>query len=178
MGAWLVLAVGDDRSHGGNDGYDDEPSQHYSWDSTVPNHANMQVGDVIALWDKKALLGVSVIEEIAREQAEKDVYTCPHCGKASFKPRKTLTPEYLCFDCKAEFDTPVTRRRPVTTYRSRHDAAWTDMAGLLPGSVLRSLCDKPKSQNSLRPLQWDRLREAIEATGESTVRIVAAAHKV
>lgn len=26
--AWLVLAVGDDRQHGGNDGYDDNPAVH------------------------------------------------------------------------------------------------------------------------------------------------------
>lgn len=38
-GAWLCLAVSGRRQHGGNDGYDDNPSSHYSWDSTVPNHA-------------------------------------------------------------------------------------------------------------------------------------------
>ncbi|GJF27814.1 hypothetical protein KNE206_05140 [Kitasatospora sp. NE20-6] len=177
MAAWLVLAVGDDRSHGGNDGYDDEPSRHYSWDSTVPNHAAMQPGDVIALWDKKALLGVSVIEDIATEQSEKDVYSCPACGRASFKARKTKLPVYVCWDCAAEFDVPNTRRRSVTTYRSRHDAFWTDMTGLLTGPVLRSLCDSPKSQNSLRPIRWDRLSAAIEATGGSTVRIVDAGRK-
>lgn len=35
--AWLLLAVGDDRQPGGNEGYDDAPESHYSWDSTVPN---------------------------------------------------------------------------------------------------------------------------------------------
>ena len=39
MTAWLALTVGEDRQHGGNDGYDDSPSSHYSWDETVPNHA-------------------------------------------------------------------------------------------------------------------------------------------
>lgn len=60
--AWLVLAVGADRV-GAPGGYDDEPSSRYVWDSTVPNHASLAVGDVIALWDKKMLLGVSVIED-------------------------------------------------------------------------------------------------------------------
>jgi hypothetical protein len=34
--AWLVLAVGTNRQHGGNDGYDDEPESHYGWDDTGP----------------------------------------------------------------------------------------------------------------------------------------------
>jgi ribosomal protein L37AE/L43A len=171
--AWLVLAVGDDRTHGSNDGYDDEPSQHYSWDDTVPNHAALAVGDVIALWDKKSLLGVSVIEDIEMGQAVKNTYTCPECGKASFKPRKVKRPAYLCWDCGAQFDEPVTHRKTVKTYRSRHDAAWVDMAGLLPGSVLRPLCDAPKSQLSLRPLRWEKLRAAIAATGAPTTVAIA-----
>ncbi|MEW2417949.1 HNH endonuclease [Streptomyces sp. NPDC046866] len=179
MGAWLVLAVDDaDRTHGGNDGYDDEPSRHYSWDSTVPNHANIAVGDVIALWDKKSLLGVSVIEAIDVDQAEKDTYACPACGRASFKARRTKTPTYLCWDCRAEFDTPVAHRKQVTTYRSRHGTGWVDMPGLLTGAQLRSLCDSPKSQQSLRPFDWDRMRAAILATGQPTsVEITDAARQ-
>ena len=43
--AWLVLAVGDDRQHGGNEGYDAGPAVHYSWDSTVPNHEAVAGGE-------------------------------------------------------------------------------------------------------------------------------------
>ncbi|MEU5543579.1 HNH endonuclease [Streptomyces sioyaensis] len=185
MAAWLVLAVGDDRTHGGNDGYDDEPSRHYSWDSTVPNHATIAVGDVIALWDKKSLLGVSVIEGIDVGSAVKDTYTCPACGKSSFKARKTKKPAYLCWDCKAQFDTPDAHRKPVTTYRSRHDAGWVDMAGLLTGAELRALCDAPKSQLSLRPFSWEKMRAKILATGmattvdiaDATQQVIAGGHR-
>ena len=39
---WLVLSVKDeDRTHGSNDGYADQPDQHYLWDDTVPNHARL-----------------------------------------------------------------------------------------------------------------------------------------
>ena len=62
--AWLLMAVGENRQHGGNDGCDDEPDTHYSWDRTVNNHAALKAGDAVALWDKKQLLGVSTIEEI------------------------------------------------------------------------------------------------------------------
>ncbi|MFF2076370.1 HNH endonuclease [Kitasatospora sp. NPDC058162] len=176
MGAWLALSVGEDRLHGGNDGYDDSPSEHYSWDSTVPNHGRLAVGDVIALWDAKVLLGISVIERIDIGQAVKPVHSCPVCGKADFYPRKKQELRYSCRKCEAQFDEPKTHHKDVTTYRSRHGSAWVDMAGVLPGSVLRALCDSPKSQHSLRSLQWERLRAAIAETGTvTTVRIADAA---
>jgi ribosomal protein L37AE/L43A len=173
--AWLALAVSDDdRTHGGNDGYDDEPSRHYSWDSTVPNHAAIAVGDVIALWDKKSLLGVSVIEDIDTGQTVKETYSCPECGRArASRPRRSKTPAYRCWNCKAEFDAPTVRRKKVTTYRSRHTAAWVDMAGLLTGAELRALCHSPNSQLSLRPLDWPRMRERIAVSEVPTTLRIA-----
>ncbi|MFP8941725.1 HNH endonuclease [Streptomyces fenghuangensis] len=162
--AWLALSVGQNRQHGGNDGYDDAPSTHYSWDSTVPNHAALAAGDVIVLWDKRSLLGISVIEEIVKGHTSKTTYTCPRCDRATFKARVTKAPKYKCghTDCEAEFDEPNPRVREVTTYRSRHDAGWVDMAGLLSGAQLRAMCHAPKSQLSLRPLRWERLEAALE----------------
>ncbi len=166
--AWLVLAAGDNRKHGGNGGYDDLPSEHYSWDSSVPHHASLAAGDVIAVWDKAALLGVSVIEGIETGQAVKEVYRCPECGKSDFQPRKTKRPVYACLKCPAKFDVPTAASKTVTTYRSRHGAAWVDMPGVLSGAELRALCDNPRTQHSLRSMRWETLREAIEATGATT----------
>jgi hypothetical protein len=153
--AWLLLAVGDDRQHGGNEGYDDAPESHYSWDSTVPNHAVMAVGDPIALWDKRQLLGASVIEAIDVGEATKSLYSCAACGRASIKARKHMSPRYKCYSCKAVFEDPVKRETVVTTYRSRHDVGWVDLAGTLSASELRTLCVSRSSQLSLRPLRWD-----------------------
>jgi ribosomal protein L37AE/L43A len=182
--AWLVLAVGADRVRAPV-GYDDEPSSHYAWDSTVPNHASLAAGDVIALWDKKTLLGVSVIEKIVVGEAEKDVYTCPSCNHADFKARKHLSPMYRCFECKAEFDEPLAHHKTVTTYRSEHATAWVDLAGTVDGTTLRSLCDKPGSQLSLRPMQWEKLRSVLENAGQAamntfvtnTREVIAGGHK-
>lgn len=46
--AWLLMAAGDIRGHGGNACYDDQIDA-YSWGSRVPNHKKLQVGDPIAL---------------------------------------------------------------------------------------------------------------------------------
>lgn len=165
VSAWLLMTVGDNRQHGGNSGYDDQADVYYTWDSTVPNHAQVKAGDPIAIWDKDRLLGISVIEEIEEEIKEKLLFKCPHCGKAGIKARQTISPRYKCYECKGVFDTPDTKTARVTEYRSRHDAAWTSLENLLLGADLRQLCGSPKSQLSMRSLRWDAFHLAVSAKG-------------
>ncbi|MFE9330438.1 HNH endonuclease [Streptomyces sp. NPDC006925] len=178
--AWLMLALGNRREHAGNDGYDDSASQHYSWDSTVQNHARVAVGDVIALWDRKELIGVSVIEVIDTTLAEKTLYSCPRCGRADIKRRQREKPSYRCGKCEHIFSVPRQKTRPVTTYRSAHGKRWMNGRGLLSGSELRALCDAPKSQLSMRSVRWERMRLALlDATDQaSTVKDIAAAARL
>jgi ribosomal protein L37AE/L43A len=117
---------------------------------------------MIALWDKKALLGVSVIESITTGESVKLVYKCPSCGTGNFK--RLRHGGYRC-DCGAAFDQPAASEKPVTTYRSEHGAAWVALPGALDGPTLRGLCDSPKSQLSLRPMQWQKLRDALGEAG-------------
>ncbi|MDQ0933360.1 HNH endonuclease [Streptomyces turgidiscabies] len=162
---WFVLAMGAERVHGGNDGYDDDPARHYSWDSTVPQHANLAAGDLIALWDKKKLLGISVIERIDTGSEVKSTYFHRACNKASFKPLKTGDHRWWCATCRERFNDPGTRTRPVTTYRSHHSRAWQDLSGRLTGAQVRALCDKPASQHAMRPARWEKVRAALLAAG-------------
>lgn len=157
------MAVGDDRQHGCNDGYDDDPDVSYTWDDTVPNHAKLQVGDRIAIWDKRTILGVSVIEHISIEDdVEKLVHRCPVCERANLKARKKKSPRYRCFKCAAEFDIPKSLVSRTRRYRSRHDACWVDLYGALTRDRIRNLCASPESQLSLRRMNWDSLMVAIE----------------
>jgi HNH endonuclease len=158
--AWLLMAVGDNRQHGGNEGYEELPAETYSWDSTVANHKRLRPGDYIAIWDKKSLLGASVIESISRDPGSKRLHRCPSCGKAGIKARKTISPRYKCYHCKATFDQPTSRTEPVTAYQSNHGVAWVDLSGRLTGQQLRRLCDSPRSQLSIRPLRWPEFRHA------------------
>ena len=165
--AWLLMTVGENRQHGGNNGYDDQADVYYTWDSTVPNHANVKVGDPVALWDKDRLLGMSVIEEIETETKEKLLFKCPRCAMAGIKARKNKDPRFKCYKCGHEFDLPDTQTATVTEYRSRHDAAWTSLDNLLQGADLRQLCAAPKSQLSMRQLDWDAFRYALTVRGAS-----------
>jgi ribosomal protein L37AE/L43A len=162
--AWLALSVGDDRQRGNNDGYDDKPDTHYSWDSTVPNHSSVAPGDFLALWDRRTLLGVSVINQIEVALEPKNLRSCPFCGKADIKARKYLEPVWRCNKCRREFDLPVTHEVDVKTYRSDHAASWVDLRGSLLGPELRRLCKSEKSQLSIRSLRWEDFRRAIETS--------------
>jgi len=159
--AWLMLAVGDNRQHGGNDGYDDRVETHYSWDSTVPHAGRVGVGEAIVLWDKQKLLGASVIERIERGEKEKWRHRCPNCERAAIKARRRVSPRFKCYKCKHEFDDPKSRHDTVKTYRSHHEAGWMDLKGYLTGGQLRALCVSPKSQLSLRPLLWSAFRQEV-----------------
>ncbi len=165
--AWLMLAVGADRHHGGNDGYDDDPDVHYSWDITVPHARTVAVGDRIVLWDRDAVIGASVIEEIEIGYAEKILYRCQYCGRADIKRRKRLAPRFRCDRCREPFDEPRTRVKRVETFRSRHDANWAELGRCLDGNTLRRLCVSPNSQLSMRPLQWGLFIEALRGVGNS-----------
>lgn len=164
--AWLLLTVQDkDRAFGSNDGYVDEPESHYRWDSTVPNHSKISEGDTIVLWDKKSSIGVSVIDGIDRAKEDKVTYSCPLCNRAHIKARKTKSPRYRCFKCHGEFDEPMTKTETVSTYTSHHASAWVGLEAVLSGAQLRSACESPKSQLSLRPLKWASFKALVTASG-------------
>ncbi|MDN4490388.1 hypothetical protein QQX13_06035 [Demequina sp. SYSU T00068] len=163
--AWLLLAAGEDRQYGGNSGYEDEIDVSYSWDSTVKNHGSVKPGDFIALWDKRRLLGVSVVEQVRPEDSRKQRFRCPVCGRANIQSRATKSPKYKCQKCGAEFDDPTIEFIDVVAYRSRHDAAWTPLEGLLGADALRRLCLSPRSQHSMRSLNWTAFASELEAHG-------------
>ena len=183
VAAWLVIAVEKHKRAG--DGYDDDPSRHYSWDERVPNATAIAIGDVIVLWDTKALIGLSVVESIEIGEGEKDLRSCPFCSRADVAPRKTKKPEYKCWKCKREFDRPVIERVTVKTYRSLHEAGWIDLRGSISDAELRELCEEPRSQLSLRRLRWNDFRARIEKGGtptplgivDSALKVIASGHR-
>jgi ribosomal protein S27AE len=162
MRSWLVIAAGENRAHRGNDGYDDDPSNYYTWDDTVGNHNSMKVNDRIVLWDKQTLLGVSIIEEIDREMSTKSIHTCPNCGASKLKARTKKLPRFYCSKCRNAFENVVTTQKEVLTSRCRHDAAYVDLTGQLSGDQLRHACLSPKSQLSIRELDWSKFVKLLE----------------
>lgn len=167
--AWLLMAAGDDRQYGGNTGYDDDADVYYSWDDTVKNYGNVLPGDRVALWDKKRLLGISVVESVETNDTIKLAHRCPNpaCNRTNINERTTVLPRFKCQICGLEFDEPNTTIKNVVRYVSRHDAAWTPLEAVLTGDELRGLCLSPKSQHSMRELNWGSFSAAIDKAGAS-----------
>lgn len=161
--AWLLMAAGDNRGHGGNGGYDDQVDAYYSWDSNVPNARRLAAGDPIALWDKERLLGVSVIEEIETSKGTKVLNRCPRCDTTRITSRKRALPRHRCMKpaCRFEFDQPRIDVVAVDVFRARYDAGWTSLDGLLAAQEIRRLAVHDGDFNAMRPIDWGALRSSL-----------------
>lgn len=160
---WLLLQVRhDDLQHAGNEGYPDIHGETYHWDSSVNHHSSIAVGQGIALWDKRQLLGVAKMQEITLSLGTKTLRRCTSCGLTTLKRRKSKCPSYRCHVCLAEFDNPRMETREVTVYRGSFGTSWIPMPGRLTADELRRLCFQPKSQHSMRPIRWRELSTLLE----------------
>ena len=176
MKSWLMMTTDDPVLL--SSGYDDDASKYYSWDNKVPLHAVPSVGDSIALWNKKYLLGAAVIEKIVTGLGEKTRYRCPVCHKTKLQTRKKKTPPYWCPECKSGVTDPSEEVIEVSTYRSIHESSWIDLNGELTGGELRSLCYQPKSQHAIREFNWSEFQLAIrEDLQRSVARIITLSSK-
>ena len=166
MDAWLMLVKGDDRQHGGNLGYEDELGESYVWDNTVPNHRLPQPGHGVAIWDGNGLVGASVIEEIVESSSKKLILHCPKCGSTKIKPRKAKVPEYRCYSqtCRKEFEKSAIdiEEINVTGYVASYSGAWQDLSGRISAQNLRTACEYPKAQHSIRRLRWEKFTDLLE----------------
>jgi len=160
--AWLCLSKSKDSlQHGGNEGYDDALGFYYSWDSTVQNHGTIQNGDLIAIWNGEALLGISFVEDIERRHGPKNIFKCPNCGLARIKRRRNLRPEFRCSspDCRSEFDVPLTFEIVVTWYRANYEAGWVPIDPFVGANRCRDLAKSSASQLSLREIDLGKLNK-------------------
>lgn len=159
--AWSFLVVDEDeRQHQGNQGYDDDPSRYYSWDSTVANREGPSRGDICAVRDSRGLLGISQIDDVTRRDDEKDRSRCPVCQSTAFKSRTTMEPTFKCGHCMAEFDQPLVERIPVTVYRADFARSWVSVGGAVSAGELEASCYLSRAkQHAIRPIDPEALRD-------------------
>ena len=163
--AWMLLAYGDDRAYGGNDGYSDS-QDHYSYDNRVANSRQLSAGDLVVMADKSGKGGAPRITGIARVQAvepgaaSKEVGHCPVCGKTRFKPRKNRTPLYRC-DNGHEFDEQVIEVVPIKGLVARFGGTYRDARDAMTVAELRAAQVHKGDGSSIRQLDLERLQRFI-----------------
>ena len=123
--AWLMLAYGDDRAYGGNEGYSDSTDR-YSFDSRVPNWKQVTSGDLAVIGGRlrprgaPEVIGFARVQRVTSSAGSKLVRRCPQCGHPRFKGRSTKQPRWRC-DNGHEFDVPVDE-----TVQVQQVVAWFD----------------------------------------------------
>ena len=127
---WLLYKT-DDPVVASGTRVDDDLQTQYQWDDEVPNHASIEEGDLIALWDGTQLLGVSVISQIVTGKANKQRNRCPFCKRTNVRHRKTLVPPYKCGnrECTEEFKDPIVETITVKTYQAHYAMGWKVLYG-------------------------------------------------
>lgn len=163
---WSFLVIGEeDRQHRGNDGYDDQLGEYYSWDSTVPNHRRPDVGDLCVVRDSRGVLGVSWIDGLSRtEGVEKIRQRCPACESTDLKARRNMKPLFRCGrkSCRTEFDDPVEEQIKVTVYRAAYARNWREVDGAVTARDLERACLTHAKQHAIRPLDLSVLRRLLK----------------
>lgn len=115
---WALKSVSDEeQSYISNDGYADEFKSKYVYDNFVPNHKQIKTGDIVAIVNKKQVLGLARISRIILYNSTKDRRRCPVCGNTNYEERKTKLPKYRC-NQGHEFEAPISETIEVVTYEA------------------------------------------------------------
>jgi putative restriction endonuclease len=115
---WILKSVSDEeQSYISNDGYADEFKNKYVYDNFVPNHKQIKTGDIVAIVDKKEILGLAKISRIIIYNSTKERRRCSICGNTNYEERKTKLPKYRC-NQGHEFETPTSETVEVSRYEA------------------------------------------------------------
>jgi len=162
MDGWLCVSVDKSKvAYAGNEGYDEELGVYYSWDSTVNNASQISEGDLIAIWNKKQLLGFSVVDRIELEMSTKKFFVCPNCKKSAIKARMTMLPIYRCQECHGTFNEREETIGEVEVFRAFYESGWTPIDRFISGAECRAMAMSAKDQNSLRRINVSKFEKLI-----------------
>jgi len=170
VATWSFLHIGETAQFQGNFGYSDDPSAHYEWDDTVPNHGKVALGDTVVIRGSREVFGIASIERLETEEGSKLRRRCPQCESTDLKRRKQLRPPYRCAGCGHPFRDPKVEEISVKRYHADYAATWTALMDfstreLSPYYTARA------AQHAIRELDGDRLlrflavREAMDLSG-------------
>jgi len=157
---WICISKSPETTVRADDGYSETMGESYEWLAKLPNGRDIKVGDVIVIRNDTHVVGLSVIESIAKEMKIRETNLCPRCNRAQVRVRKTITPRYSCANCGSTFDAPKIERSRQEHRRAFYAAGWE---ALEPDSrtfqAWKRLSKNPKSQFSMQPAEFARFTE-------------------
>jgi hypothetical protein len=168
---WLVLAFGDERQYAGNTGYDDVRAEEYRYDTSVPNHTKVGLGDVLVVRGPTLLEGFARVVEIESRDAVKERLRCPTCRTTAIKARERQRVRFRC-DKGHEFDVPLTESVAVTQFTALFGRSYLPAHGELPLDVLRAACPRWNGQLAIQAIDLAVLREQLDAIPGFLARVI------
>lgn len=155
--AWSFKAIEqEDLRYWGNDGYHDDSSLFYRYDSFVANHKNVKNGDIVIITNRENVLGVSVIEKIETQNINKKRNKCihPDCNAKKILPRKTIKPEWRC-DNGHEFDAPRVIFEPAIEFVAIYGNQFRELSNITMSQLITET-PRYNGQMSIQEvnLQW------------------------
>lgn len=162
--AWSFLTLERTaRLAAGQVAYGDELGVRYVYDSHVPHHAEVQVGDLAVIRDDKVVLGAGRIDAIDTGTGLKVRQRCPTCRSTSYKFRTRAVIPFRCSDCGTEFaETDKTDVSAVQTYAADYSRTWSPANTLFPVTAITNAYVSHAAQHSIRQLEPDALRPILQ----------------
>lgn len=155
--AWSLLTIEGSRQYGGNTGYADDPKGLYRYDSDVPNHQQIQIGDIVIIRSRDAVLGISEVEFLASNSGLKKRFRCPECDTASIKRRSLKKPEWLC-KAGHSFATPKEEIASISQYEAHFGTHFVSTPPSLTVEVLNAAVLRPSDQMSIKEVGFQALQ--------------------
>jgi putative restriction endonuclease len=170
--AWTLISISEGRQYGGNLGYEDDPSRVYRYDSSVPNHLRVAVGDLVLIRGRLAVIGMARIERLDFGQGIKTRLRCPVCGNSQIKARHTLSPRWRCVSGHL-FENAAEQQISVTTYEAHYGNTFVKTGGAISVADLRRAAFRPSDQLSIEELNPLKLVDQINAAGSQATAMFA-----
>jgi hypothetical protein len=156
--AWLLTALNrDERQYRGNFGYDDEHQAVYRFDSNVPNHKNVEMGDTVFLRSADVIFGRAIVMRLFAEPGTKLLNRCPSCRATSLKIRKSRSPSFRCQQCRHETEAPLVEPSAVTNFACHFDGTFEPIEPPLPRQLFWDAAVRPNKQLAMLELDPKKL---------------------
>lgn len=169
---WLLRTLDLDTNRRAMSGlvYDDDIDSQYSYTQEVVNSQQVSEGDLVLLRDNDILLGAAIIQEIQKEEIQREKLRCPVCNSAKlyWRPSREdwrcdgacLRPNRISADERSTQE-PVRSLEITTSYTAKYAETWSDLSGAMLASEFSALADEGRwnPQNSIVQLNLAKVLE-------------------
>ncbi|QXB59582.1 HNH endonuclease [Pantoea agglomerans] len=138
----------------GNNGYDDNPTKSYSYDNLVANHKQVKEGDIVIVYNRSEILGVTKIDFISRKKTTKEINDCiiPNCNTDKIRKRNKKKPKWRCSNGH-EFAEAKTEHIPITKFSAFYSGSFIKLKK--PYLLLESKIINHNKQLSIQEVRTD-----------------------